>query len=236
MMTCTVPAAWPLKTLRGPPAATGTMALFPRVWPAEKLTVATRGNGAPAGKSRRWPTCVGSVTVTLRATAAAVAGTPHAPPTRNTRVDWAARAGAYAGSRVSTTRQGGSVKRRSPGTVTFVRAVAALLPGTRSVSAAAIAKGALRGPVVLAPTATVTVTIVDAEGRRAPSAHEKLCPAALQVGDGGSEETNVAPAGSVAVRVDPVEADGPRFVTCAVYTSDPPAVTGSGASASPRPR
>src|SRR4051812_34934369 len=88
------------------------MALLPRVCWGAKLIVVAGGRGAPAGTMRRSPPLVGPVTVTLAATARAVAGTPHCPTTGKSRWTLAARAGPAA-PRVSNSRQGRRVWKSS---------------------------------------------------------------------------------------------------------------------------
>src|SRR2546427_5509717 len=75
------------------------------------------GTVCPAGKSGTSPALGDWVTVRLMETAFAVDGTLHCPPTARTRVSWPCRAGPPMGAppRVSTTRQGATVKKSTPG-------------------------------------------------------------------------------------------------------------------------
>src|SRR5450631_4316471 len=65
-----------------PPAPTGTIARFDRVWPAPKVIVDVGGSGDPVGYSVTNPDEVGAVIVVLTTTAETpVAGTPPSPVT-----------------------------------------------------------------------------------------------------------------------------------------------------------
>src|SRR5262249_41148773 len=96
-------------TATEPPVA--TMVLLARVRLATKLTVLTIGTLVPTGNTRRSPLSVGLTAVTFRATARASDGMPQSPLTGNMRVVLA-RSGAAGGTRVSASRQGGTVKNR----------------------------------------------------------------------------------------------------------------------------
>ncbi len=96
------------KTLPVPSVASMTTPLSARVRPGKKLMALLSVRPFP-GARRTWSGAVAPVTVTLTATAFAVAGTPQAPPVIvKTRRSEAARAGACE-ARVSTRRQGVSV-------------------------------------------------------------------------------------------------------------------------------
>src|SRR6201999_793976 len=98
-----------------PEEASMRMALFVRVWPAPKFKAAALGAWALPGKKRMWPAWAAATTVTLTATALAVAGAPHgpvAPATVRTRAAPGGSAGPPVGPlgfRVSSRRQGGRV-------------------------------------------------------------------------------------------------------------------------------
>src|SRR5262245_14511380 len=84
-----------------PPADSWTIALFPRVWPAEKLIREKGGGGGPVAYARRLPSPVGCVTVRFIATDETPTGTPHTPATAIVRTVPDASAGPFAGRRVS---------------------------------------------------------------------------------------------------------------------------------------
>src|SRR5262245_28554880 len=67
------------------PVPTFTTTRFGTVWPAEKLRLEAFGSDSPAGYTVRWEEADGPVTVMLRTTDVASAGTLVAPP-RTTRL------------------------------------------------------------------------------------------------------------------------------------------------------
>src|SRR4030095_11548725 len=109
MITFVVPEGEQLATRR-PDALTGTIALLPRVCPADQLSAEATGAGAPAAKRRKLPAPVVVVTVALTESALTLlAGMPHTPATGNSRSNPQASNGAPRGPgarRVSTRTPG----------------------------------------------------------------------------------------------------------------------------------